>query len=174
MGRATPRPHLDRCSLLQRLTAEGVRMTAQRRTLIEIIQESPDHLDAASLLRLAKARDTHIHRATVYRTLDLLKRMQIVDELDLMHLDGEKHFYEARVKSEHFHLACFTCGKIVEHNTSTFDQLKSEVSEQTGFKIEVVRLEIGGRCQNCKSENVENPDGKPSSSGFEPGVTEDR
>src|ERR1700674_5011833 len=109
--------HLDRCSLLQRLTGEGVRMTAQRRTLIEIIQESPDHLDAESLLRLAKARDSHIHRATVYRTLDLLKRMQIVDELDLMHLDGEKHFYEARVKSEHFHLACFTCGKIVEHNT---------------------------------------------------------
>jgi len=130
-------------------------MTAQRRTLIEIIQESSDHLDAASLLRLAKARDSQIHRATVYRTLDLLKRMHIVDELDLMHLEGEKHFYEARAKSEHFHLACFGCGSIAEHNTSTFDRLKKEISEQTGFKIELVRLEIGGRCQQCQGQSVE-------------------
>ncbi len=174
MGRASSISQLDRSSLLQRLAAEGVRMTTQRRTVIEIIQESSDHLDAASLLRLAKARDGHIHRATVYRTLDLLKRMQIVDELDLMHLDGEKHFYEARVKSEHFHIACFSCGKIVEHNTLTFDQLKREVSEQTGFKIELVRLEIGGRCQNCQSDNLDNPDGQPSFNGLEPGKAKDK
>jgi Fur family transcriptional regulator, ferric uptake regulator len=147
----------NRSRLVQRLAAEGVRLTARRRMLVEIIQDSADHLDAATLLNLAKKRDSHIHRATVYRTLDLLKRRGLIDELDLMHLEGEKHFYEARTKSEHFHLACFRCGKIVEHSTPTFERLKREISEQTGFRIDVIRLEVGGECQNCGSQTSNMP-----------------
>lgn len=155
---------LSRPQLLERLAAQGVRLTAGRKMLVEIIQDSRDHLDAATLLSLAKKKDSHIHRATVYRTLDLLKRLGLIDELDLMHLEGEKHFYEARTKSEHFHLACFRCGKIVEHKTPTFDRLKREVSEQTGFSIDVIRLEIGGECQNCAGRTSKLP-GKLSDGG---------
>jgi Fur family transcriptional regulator, ferric uptake regulator len=154
-----------RSKLVQRLAAEGVRLTSQRKMLVEIIQNSSEHLDAAGLLSLAKKRDSHVHRATVYRTLDLLKRLSLVDELDLMHLEGEKHFYEARTKSEHFHMACFRCGKIVEHKTPTFERLRKEISEQTGFKIDVIRLEIGGECQNCRDQSSKLPgklpDGRP-------------
>ncbi len=149
---ALHRPHL-----VKRLAAEGIRLTAQRKMLVEIIQDSSDHLDAASLLRLAKKRDSHIHRATVYRTLDLLKRLSLIDELDLMHLEGEKHFYEVRTKSEHFHLACFRCGKIVEHKTPTFELLKKEISKQTGFRINVIRLEVGGECRNCGAQSSNLP-----------------
>jgi Fur family transcriptional regulator, ferric uptake regulator len=124
-------------------------MTAQRRMLLEIIGRSPDHLDAATLLQRAHGRDTQIHRATVYRTLELLKRFRLIDELDLMHLEGEKHYYEARNKSEHFHVACLCCGRIVEHITPTFERLKKEISEQTGFSIDVIRLEVGGQCPAC-------------------------
>ncbi len=151
----------NRSSLAQKLTREGARLTAQRKMLVEIIQNSAGHLDAASLLRLAKKRDSHIHRATVYRTLDLLKRLSLVDELDLMHLEGEKHFYEARTKSAHFHLACFRCGKIVEHNTPTFERLKREISEETGFKIDVIRLEVGGECQTCRAREARSPGENP-------------
>lgn len=157
-------PH--RSHLMQRLAAEGIRLTARRKMLVEIIQDSAEHLDAATLLSLAKKRDSHIHRATVYRTLDLLKRLSLIDELDLMHLEGGKHFYEARTKSEHFHLACFRCGKIAEHNTPTFERLKREISEQTGFKIHVIRLEVGGECQTCGVQSSNLPkkvsDGVPS------------
>lgn len=131
------------------LATHGIRMTAQRRMLLEIIEQSLDHLDAASLLQRARGKDGHIHRATVYRTLDLLKRFRLIDELDLMHLEGEKHFYEARNKSEHFHLACLCCGRIVEHTTPTFERLKREISEQTDFSIDVIRLEVGGQCPAC-------------------------
>jgi Fur family transcriptional regulator, ferric uptake regulator len=142
----------SRSDLVQQLATEGVRLTAQRKMLVEIIQNSDGHLDAASLLRLAKKRDGSIHRATVYRTLELLKHFGLIDELDLMHLEGEKHFYEARTKTEHFHLACFRCGKIVEHNTPTFERLKREISEQTGFQIDVIRLEVGGQCEECRAQ----------------------
>lgn len=149
-------------SLFDRVAGKGLRLTSQRKALIEIIQQAQQHLDAATLLKLARKREPRINRATVYRTLDLLKRLRLIDELDLMHLEGEKHFYETRTKSAHFHLACLRCGKIIEHWTSTFERLKQEVSEQTGFKIEVIRLEVGGQCPSCGSENSNTSEGNES------------
>src|SRR5215469_7782025 len=103
---------LERCSLLQELALRGIRITGQRRILVETIQNSDRHLDAASLLILAREHDKRINRATVYRTLELLKKLRLIDELDLMHLNGEKHFYEAKTTIDHVHLACFQCGRI--------------------------------------------------------------
>jgi Fur family transcriptional regulator, ferric uptake regulator len=141
--------HRPRRSLVEEFSAKGLRLTAQRRTLLEIIQSSTGHLDAASLLRLAQEQDADIDRATVYRTLDLLKKMRLVDELDLMHLDGEKHYYEAKSDKDHIHLACFQCGKIEEFESALFERLKQEIARERGFHISVVRMEVGGRCGNC-------------------------
>jgi len=124
-------------------------MTAQRRALIEAIQKSPTHLDAGSLLERARRREPNIDRATVYRTIELLKRLGLVDELDLMHLEGEKHFYEVKTRTDHIHLACFRCGGIEEIASPVFDLLKAEIAQLTGFKISVARLEVGGICRAC-------------------------
>ncbi len=142
-------PVLERRSLLQELTLRGVRITGQRRILVETIQESDGHLDAATLLSLARKRDRQINRATVYRTIDMLKRLRLIDELDLMHIDGEKHFYEVKTNIDHVHLACFQCGRIEEFTSPLFERLKAEISRQKGFHIRVVRLEVGGRCSHC-------------------------
>ena len=90
-----------------------------------------------------------IDRATVYRTIELLKRLRLIDELDLMHLNGEKHFYEVKTKREHVHLACFRCGRIEEFSSGTFEQLKEEIASKAGFAIRVTRLEVGGTCRVC-------------------------
>lgn len=146
-------PLLERRSLLQELAGHGVRITAQRKVLIEIIQEAEGHLDAASLLERARKRDSRIDRATVYRTLELLKRLRLIDELDLMHLNGEKHFYEAKTTVDHVHLACLQCGRIEEFTSPLFERLKSEISLQNGFQIRVIRLEVGGFCRACSARN---------------------
>lgn len=144
---------LQRRSLLQELVAQGIRITAQRKVLIEIIQEADGHLDAAALLDRARKRDARIDRATVYRTLELLKKLRLVDELDLMHLNGEKHFYEVKTTVDHVHLACFQCGRIEEFTSPLFDQLKEEISRNNGFQIRVTRLEVGGLCKLCSARN---------------------
>lgn|SRR5487761_129823 len=136
-------------SLLDKIAATGYRLTSQRKALIATIQHSQRHLDAATLLKLAQKREPRINRATVYRTLELLKKLQLVDELDLMHLEGEKHFYEMRPDRQHVHLACCVCGAIREFSSPTFEQLKGEITEQTGFEIQVARLEVGGSCRVC-------------------------
>ena len=144
-----------RCELLNQVEARGIRLTAQRRALIETIQDATAHLDAASLLKQARQRDPNIDRATVYRTLELLKKLGMIDELDLMHLNGEKHYYEVKTQQDHLHLACFGCGEIIEFATPAFEQLKQEIAAANHFEIQVMRLEVGGLCGACTAKKKE-------------------
>ncbi len=127
-------------------------MTAQRRALIETIQEATAHLDVASLLMQAREREPRINRATVYRTVELLKGLGMIDELDLMHLNGEKHYYEVKTQQDHLHLACFECGQIIEFATPAFERLKQEIAAANQFAIQVTRLEVGGLCSSCAAK----------------------
>ena len=150
LGRSKNDTAITRPSLMKELAARGVRMTAQRRLLVGIIQDSARHLDAATLLEIAKKQDPDIDRATVYRTIALLKGRGLIDELDLMHLEGEKHYYEAKTSRDHCHMACLRCGAIMEYASSSFEKLKEEMAKQSGFQIRVVRLEVGGLCKRCR------------------------
>jgi Fur family ferric uptake transcriptional regulator len=150
LGRSKNNSVITRPSLMKELAARGVRMTSQRRLLVGIIQDSPRHLDAATLLDLARKQNPEIDRATVYRTLALLKDRGLIDELDLMHIQGEKHYYEAKTSRDHCHMACFRCGAIMEYASSSFEKLKEEMVKQSGFQIRVVRLEVGGFCKRCQ------------------------
>jgi Fur family transcriptional regulator, ferric uptake regulator len=141
---------VTRPSLLKELVKRGVRITAQRQVLVSVIQDSPRHLDAATILDLARQRDPNIDRATVYRTIALLKNQRLIDELDLMHLEGEKHFYEARTNRDHCHMACFQCGAVVEYTSPALERLKEDMAKQGDFVIRVMRLEAGGYCRKCK------------------------
>ncbi len=95
------------------LKQQGVRLTRQRKILLDLIDESGQHLDAERLFRLAREKDPKLNRVTVYRTLKLLKAGGLVDELDLMHHDGDQHYYETRLKQEHAHVICLRCGRRV-------------------------------------------------------------
>jgi Fur family ferric uptake transcriptional regulator len=150
LGRSKSDREITRPSLMKELAARGVRITTQRRVLVNIIQDSPRHLDAATLLQIARKQDPNIDRATVYRTLALLKNRGLIDELDLMHIEGEKHYYEAKTNRDHCHMACFRCGAIMEYASSSFEKLKEEMVKQSGFQIRVVRLEVGGVCKRCQ------------------------
>ncbi|PYX52942.1 MAG: transcriptional repressor, partial [Acidobacteria bacterium] len=104
--------------------SRGLRMTRQRRTILSVVETAKQHLDASQILRKSRKLDANIDRVTVYRTLALLKRYGLVDELDLMHLEGEKHYYERRPQRDHMHMACLRCGKIMEFESDLFDRLK--------------------------------------------------
>src|SRR5260370_34562829 len=67
------------------LKERGVRPTRQRQILLDLLDKTGDHLDADSLFQMAKQKDPKLNRVTVYRTLKLLKKGGLVDELDLMH-----------------------------------------------------------------------------------------
>lgn len=146
-------PALERRALREELDLKGIRMTAQRRAVVEVIQEGKEHLDADALLERARRKQPNIDRATVYRTIELLKKLRLIDELDLMHLEGEKHYYEVKTTRDHLHLACFRCGRIEEFSSPLFERLKAEISAEAGFEIKAIRLEAGGNCRDCSAKD---------------------
>ena len=137
-----PLPETEAPGRLQaELMSRGIRMTRQRRIILGIVETAKQHLDASQILRKARRLDAQIDRVTVYRTLSLLKRHGLVDELDLMHLQGEKHFYERRPQRDHIHMACLRCGSISEFESDRFDRLKGQIQRDCHFHILVSRLE---------------------------------
>ena len=137
-------------SLQNALLSRGIRLTRQRRIILEIIETAKQHLDAAQILRKAAKVDPDINRVTVYRTLSLLKRHGLVDELDLLHVKGEGHFYERRPNRDHMHMTCLRCGKVREFESDLFDRVKGQVERDCQFHIVISRFEIGGYCSNCR------------------------
>jgi Fur family ferric uptake transcriptional regulator len=139
-------------SLMSRMKAAGLRMTQQRRLLVELLESADEHLDAETVYQLARERDPRIHRATVYRTLKMLKQLGLVDELDLMHVPGDRHFYEVRPAAFHIHLVCVKCGSVEEPGGPFWEDLNRRVRRETGFQPSVVRLEMGGYCTRCQGK----------------------
>lgn len=132
------------------LKLRGVRLTRQRKILLDLIDQSGLHLDADRLYQLGREKDPKLNRVTVYRTLKLLKAGGLVDELDLMHHSGDQHYYETRLKQEHAHVICLRCGKIEEFFGDLLQKMREQIESHFGFKIVLTRTEIGGYCAHCQ------------------------
>lgn len=138
--------------LQEALTKRGVRLTRQRRVLLEVMDNAERHLDADAILDRAQKLDPRVHRVTVYRTLDLLKRNGLIDELDLLHLRGGQHFYESHGPRDHIHVACLKCGTVREFESELYEKLKKQIEKDCGIQITTARTEVGGYCENCRKK----------------------
>jgi Fur family ferric uptake transcriptional regulator len=134
------------------LETRRVRLTRQRRAILQVMDSAERHLDAGAILDRAQKIDSRVHRVTVYRTIDLLKRYGLIDELDLLHLRGDQHYYESRGPRDHIHVACLRCGKVREFESNLFEQMKAQIERDCNLKITVTRTEIGGYCESCRKE----------------------
>src|SRR5205085_7041134 len=137
------------------LKERGVRLTRQRQILLDLIDKSGEHLDAERLYEMAKEVDPKLNRVTVYRTLKMLKAGGLVDELDLMHVDGDQHYYETRMKGEHAHIICLRCGKVEEFFGEPLQKLKRQVESHFGLQIVIQPTEVGGYCSHCQRVGAE-------------------
>src|SRR3982074_1984861 len=107
------------------LEKRGVRLTRQRKVLLQVMDSAERHLDAGAILELAQKLDPRVHRVTVYRTLDLLKRNGLIDELDLLHLRGDQHFYESHGPRDHINAPSRKCEKAREFESLLYEKLKN-------------------------------------------------
>ena len=137
-------------TLSEKIRAKGLRLTGQRRLIADVLDGANDHLDAEAVCRLARRQDPTIHRSTVYRTLDTLKRHGLIDELDLMHVDGERHYYEVRPSKLHVHLVCTECKGVEEPGGPFWEGLGRRAFAECGFEAETIRLEMAGTCASCR------------------------
>jgi Fur family ferric uptake transcriptional regulator len=140
--------------LTQALTELGLRMTRQRRVILQVMDDAEQHLDVDQIFERARIIDPDVHLVTVYRTIDLLKKHGLIDELDLLHLRGDRHYYETHGPRDHIHVACLKCGKVREFESRLYEQLKSQIERDFGMKVTVSRTEVGGYCAECLAKGI--------------------
>lgn len=138
---------------LGRLKARGFRLTSQRRVIVEtLLRNLGTHLNARELLDLAQRDDPSIGIATIYRTIELLNSLGMLNMVNL-----EEGFLRFEVPDEqmHFHVFCRSCGKTVhlsEEETKMAEVTRWAGSE--GFELLPQTFEMAGICRECREEGV--------------------
>lgn len=125
----------DRCA------AAGLRMTGQRRTIAEVLEDATDHPDAEELHARAVQRDPRISLATVYRTVKLLEENGILDKVDFG--DGRARYEDAE-RAHHDHLIDLTTGQVIEFVDPEIEALQEKIAEKLGFRLTGHRMELYG------------------------------
>lgn len=130
----------------QTLGMSGLRITNQRALILDVIRRGQGHLDADEVYRQAREKQPRLSLSTVYRTLQRLKKLGLIDEL---HFDEEHHHYEMKPRVEHQHLVCLGCGQVVEFQYPLARLLKRRVAEVKDFEIIHTELRMTGYCPEC-------------------------
>ena len=128
---------------------QGHPLTSQRRLLLELIRETHRHIDAKELYRRASVKDESISPATVYRSLNLFKQLGMVDERKLGKI---RCYYELKQSSEHQHLVCLGCGKVIDFKSPLIRKLVGKVQREHGFNVAKVELYLEGYSLECEGE----------------------
>lgn len=126
---------------------KGQRITAQRRLLLDLLRKAPGHLDADELYRLAKEKEPRISLSTVYRSLRLFKELGLIEE---RRFADEHHHYETKGKTEHHHLICLGCGRVVEFECPLTAKMKDDVGRECGFDVVNADVRLEGYCERCR------------------------
>lgn len=131
----------------ERLRAGGARLTRQRAAVLAAIERSEGHLGVRDVLAAVRRTGHRIGLTTVYRTLELFARLQLIRKVHLS--DGCQRYVSARAGHGH-HLICFRCGRVVEFSGCRLGGFIERVAARAQFVIEDHWLELFGRCKRCR------------------------
>ena len=129
------------------LEKKDLKLTSQRKTILREAMEASGHFSAEKLLVYCKKEDPTISKATVYRTLVLLKESKILEEQDFG--DGKKLYERAQGRKHHDHFVCIKCGKIIEFENEPIERLQDSEAKKHHFKIVYHSLKLFGFCRSC-------------------------
>ncbi len=135
-------------SIIERLKERGLKLTPQRRAVIEVLVEKGDlHPGAPLIHEEAKKKKKSLSLSTVYATLNELARYGIIK---MLQFDRMENRCEGNIE-EHINLICETCKKIVDYEAhSAID--RDEIAKKTGFSVTDARLEYYGYCRDCRAK----------------------
>jgi Fe2+ or Zn2+ uptake regulation protein len=129
----------------------GYRLTGPRRTLARLIGARNGHFTAEDLMAFSREARLGVGRATVFRSLDILAELGVIERLDLP--TGE-HAFVACEAAHHHHVVCSRCGRSTDVPDSGFSRIVDELSRRSGYRIESHRLELFGLCPSCQAETT--------------------
>ncbi|HDA9409086.1 TPA: transcriptional repressor [Staphylococcus aureus] len=137
----------------QQLQQSSYKLTPQREATVRVlIENEKDHLSAEDVYLKVKDKAPEIGLATVYRTLELLAELKVVDKINFgdgvarfdLRKEGAKHF--------HHHLVCMECGRVDEIDEDLLAEVENRVENEFNFKILDHRLTFHGVCETCQAK----------------------
>ena len=137
----------DRTSAESALRAGGLRMTRQRRAIVEAMQQPGDHRTAQQLLEAVRTAHPRTNASTVYRTLATLRDAGLVTETDL---GGGELRYAWRGRDRHHHMICRQCGAVFELDHAYLEPLEAALDRDHHFRAALDHFAIWGDCAACR------------------------
>ena len=134
------------------LAEDDLKLTPQRRAILEALFAATEHLDLDGLYQAVKAHRAGVGRATVFRTLKLLEQYGLVDRVD--GANGVARFELKHDRPHHDHMVCVECGAILEFQSPRMEVLQNEAIRRAGFAALWHRHEIFGRCRACVAKRA--------------------
>jgi Fur family ferric uptake transcriptional regulator len=132
------------------LANENLKMTPQRRVILDTLLRKNDHLSSEELYALVKKRDASIGQATVYRTLKLLSDSGLIEPLDFA--DGVTRYEPSYGKDHHDHLICERCGKNLEIVDEVIERRQEQLAKEHGFTLIRHKMYLYGLCPDCRKK----------------------
>ena len=132
--------------IIGELSEQGYRLTPQRLMILSAIEDTDSHISAEEIYTQVVAKYPNVNISTVYRTLELLKRLGLVTETDM---GGGRVRYHPVDKGHHHHLVCQECGAITDLDESMLVSLKNTLLQDYKFVADLKHLAIFGRCVKC-------------------------
>jgi Fur family ferric uptake transcriptional regulator len=134
-------------AILDLLRSDGGRITTGRRAIVRALLTAADHhVTAEDVTAAVQAEHPDVHLSTIYRTLDSLERLGVVNRVNLGHGGAVYHL----VDHAHHHLVCERCGAVTEVPDDVFDPLAGALAAGYGFVVSPHRFAVTGRCRDCQ------------------------
>jgi Fur family ferric uptake transcriptional regulator len=134
------------------LQQKGYRLTPQRMMVIEALHDADRHISAEEIYEQLHARYPYSNISTVYRTLELLKELNLVTETDFG--EGRVRYHVAE-KGHHHHLLCRTCGRITDLDESVLYPLRDALRRDYDFDADLRHIAISGICCECRKNRAQ-------------------
>lgn len=137
-------------NIKKQLHSQSYKLTPQREATVRVLLErEQDHLSAEDVYLLVKDKAPEIGLATVYRTLELLTELKVVDKINFG--DGVSRYDLRKEGAEHFHhhLVCVECGSVTEIEEDLLGDVEDIVESKFEFDVRDHRLTFHGVCKNC-------------------------
>lgn len=125
----------------------GYRLTPRRKKIIEVLAEAEGHISAEEVYQKILPQFPKINISTVYRTLELLKKLGLATETDMGDGISRYHFRE---KGHHHHLVCQNCGVVIELDEEILSPFENILEKRYDFKADMRHLAIFGLCSKCR------------------------
>lgn len=134
--------------ILEEMRNHAFRITPQRVAIVEYVINTESHPSAEEIHRIISRKYPMVSLATVYKTLDLLKRLGVVKELGF----AEGARYDSNL-DKHVNLVCIRCGKIEDVKDNHLEELELRISKRSRYRILSARFEFEGYCEQCRSKS---------------------